>query len=129
MILSITIQKTNRVENKRQWRRTCRTDDYTVRHTHSSSLRLTYKGKSWFIFHLNPLTWKKEHMTVSRQALSETKWKKKKKNTHIRSSNFPSHFTPQKKRLYSAIQMQPVKGGLKFTSAFLLLPEINLSSF
>lgn len=103
------------------------TDDYTVRRTHSSSLCLTHKGKSWFIFHLNPLTWKKNIWLCEQTSAFRENWKKR--NTHIRSSNFPSHFTPQRKRLYSAIQMQPVKGRLKLTSAFLLLPEINFSSF
>lgn len=97
-------------------------------HTHSlSSSRLT-QGQE--LIHL-PL--KPSHMKTGTYDSVST-WTllrdgAKKISAHIRSSNFPSHFTPQGKRLYSAIQMEPVKGGLYCTSAFPLLPEINSSSF
>lgn len=120
----ITTQISNRAENNMQ-SRLCRwhTNTHTLHHLHA-----WHKGKSWFILHLNPLTWKHEHMTLwAHERFWETE--RKKPSAHIRSSNFPSHFTPQGKRLYSAIQMEPVKGGLYCTSAFPLLPEINSSSF
>lgn len=79
----ITTQISNRAENNMQ-SRLCRwhTNTHTLHHLHA-----WHKSKSWFIFHLNPLTWKHEHMTLwAHERFWETE--RKKPSAHIRSSNF-----------------------------------------
>lgn len=127
MILSITIQKTKKQKAVKA--------NLPHRWLHSKTHTLfiftpDVQGQELIHLPLKPSHMKKRNIWLwADKRFQRRSKKKKKKHTHIRSSNFPSHFTPPRKRLYSAIQMQPVKGGLKFTSAFLFLPEINLSSF